>query len=312
MSTWKSERACMDCHKQRVYLQQTTQRTFGSTWILRTAPHTRPLETCQSPRLVQLMCTWLWNQIYWMRAPSTPIQCATKGNIQNCWRFGRWPLLRHCPKLELCKTPCQSCYGKMCYETAHKIWSRCTFETITPAHTCQVPSSMEKTTKHLPHSMTAPTGCSRKETSPTNFRQLPILCTGSGFYYINGTIWNIITTKCPVRKHNEMGQPVSWLHVDTSRCNHPVPCICSRAGGYFFLGSLLCDGDPIKSLTGPFMSRAPSSSWLLHRQQKPNWGHSSWMHKKQTYFGLSLPNLDSDIHKHLHQYTLTTQPHPVL
>jgi len=52
-----------------------------------------------------------------------------------------------------------------------------------------------------------------------------ILYTGSGSYYINGTIWDIITTKCPDRKHNEKGQPISWLHVDTSRCNHPVPCI---------------------------------------------------------------------------------------
>jgi hypothetical protein len=33
-----------------------TKRTFSPTWILRTTPHARPMETCQSPRLVQLMC----------------------------------------------------------------------------------------------------------------------------------------------------------------------------------------------------------------------------------------------------------------
>ena len=44
--------------------KQTTQRTFGVTWILQTIPHARPLETCQSPCLVQLMCGWFWNKIY--------------------------------------------------------------------------------------------------------------------------------------------------------------------------------------------------------------------------------------------------------
>jgi len=36
--------------------KQTTQRTFSVTRILRTTPHARPLESCQSPRLVQLLC----------------------------------------------------------------------------------------------------------------------------------------------------------------------------------------------------------------------------------------------------------------
>ena len=36
--------------------KQTTKRAVGSTWILRTTPHARPMETCQLPHLVQLMC----------------------------------------------------------------------------------------------------------------------------------------------------------------------------------------------------------------------------------------------------------------
>jgi hypothetical protein len=68
----------------------------------------------------------------------------------------------------------------------------------------------------------------------------------------------------PNGKHDETGQPISRLHVDTSRCKiryrasdmilnvHSdasylsAPKARSRAGGYFFLGSLPRDGDPIK------------------------------------------------------------------
>ena len=46
-------------------------------------------------------------------------------------KIWKCPLLRHCPKMELCKTPCRSRYGKVCYETTHKIWSLRTFETAT-------------------------------------------------------------------------------------------------------------------------------------------------------------------------------------
>ncbi len=48
------------------------------------------------------------------------------------------------------------------------------------------------------------------------------------------------------------------VHSDTSYLS--APKARSRAGGYFFLGSLPRDGDPIKPME-QFMSRAPSSSW---------------------------------------------------
>ncbi len=87
----------------------------------------------------------------------------------------------------------------------------------------------------------------------------------SRFYHINGIVGNNLTTSSTNWEYNEMCQSISWLHVDTSRCIYLVRCphdiilnvhcdasylsapkACSRAGGYFFLGSIPHDGDPIK------------------------------------------------------------------
>jgi len=58
------------------------------------------------------------------------------------------------------------------------------------------------------------------------------------------------------------------VHSDVSYLS--APKARSRAGGYFFLGSLPCDGDPIK-LNGAIHVTCT----ILHPQQKPNWEHSS-------------------------------------
>jgi hypothetical protein len=57
------------------------------------------------------------------------------------------------------------------------------------------------------------------------------------------------------------------VHSDVSYLS--TPKARSQAGGYFFLGSLPCDGDPINS-TAPSMFNAPSSNLVLHQQPKLN------------------------------------------
>jgi hypothetical protein len=57
------------------------------------------------------------------------------------------------------------------------------------------------------------------------------------------------------------------VHSDVSYLS--APKARSQAGGYFFLGRLPHNGDPIK-LNGPSMFNAPSSNLLLHLQPKPN------------------------------------------
>jgi len=182
-------------------------------------------------------------------------------------------------------------------------------------------SSMEKKPSTVPTRWQSPTGWNRKETSPTNCRKLPILCTGSGSYYINGTVWDIITTKCPDRKPmKRVNQFLDymWTHPDAIIRYHASDMILNVHSDASYCTSLHPKHAAVRvyratetqsNLMGPFMSRAPYSNWLLHLQQKPNWEHSSWMHKKQKYFDLSLPNLV--IHNHLHQFTSTTQPQSV-
>ena len=180
------------------------------------------------------------------------------------------------------QTPCRSNYGKICYATAHKIWPHCTFETTTLPVFAKSHQVWKRQLSTFPTRWQSPTGWSRKEKSPTNCWQLPILCTGSGSHYINGTIWDIIATKCPDRKHNEtcghiQMQSSGTLHlplfsmITLMRLTslHPrhaaVPVVASSLLVYRAM-------ETHSNLTGPFMSRAPSSSWLLHPQQKPNWG----------------------------------------
>jgi hypothetical protein len=57
------------------------------------------------------------------------------------------------------------------------------------------------------------------------------------------------------------------IHSDASYLS--APKARSRTGGYFFLGSIPRDGDPIK-LNVQSTSHAPSSSLLQHPQQKRN------------------------------------------
>ncbi len=63
------------------------------------------------------------------------------------------------------------------------------------------------------------------------------------------------------------------LNVHSDESYLSAPKARSRAGGYFFLGSLAHDGDRLNS-TAPSMSNAQSSNLLLRLQQKPIWVHS--------------------------------------
>ena len=58
------------------------------------------------------------------------------------------------------------------------------------------------------------------------------------------------------------------------------------------------------NLTAPSTSLAQSSSLSLHLPPKPNWVPCSSMHKKRK--SCALPYMNSVIHNHQHQYTLTT------
>jgi len=106
---------------------------------------------------------------------------------------------------------------------------------LKPQHCPYLPNPIKYGKDNLPHSITVPYWM-RQERNKSN--------------------------KLSVASSIKTSQPIPWLHVDTSRCNNTVPCIwhdsqCtllylsapkahSRAGGYFFLGSLPRDGDPIK------------------------------------------------------------------
>jgi hypothetical protein len=62
------------------------------------------------------------------------------------------------------------------------------------------------------------------------------------------------------------------VHSDASYLS--VPKACSRASGFFFLGSSHAIETQLNSM-GPYMSHAPSSCLWLLPQQRPNRVHSS-------------------------------------
>ena len=128
--------------------------------------------------------------------------------------------------------------------------------------------------------------------SRTNCRKFPILCTGSGSYYINSIIRDIITTQRSDRntmKRFNQFLNYMWTHPDAFIRYRASDMILNVHSDASYLSAPKDAVGPVvtsslavyrametqSNLMGPFMSRAPYSSWLLHPQQKPNWEHSS-------------------------------------
>ncbi len=109
--------------------QQTPQGTIGMSWLLWAITHTGTMESCHSPGAVQPMCEQFWYYVYWKRTSSTFTWWTTKGNIWNCARLDRRPILHDYIEIKLQETPCGSCSASICHETTHKIQSPCTLET---------------------------------------------------------------------------------------------------------------------------------------------------------------------------------------
>ncbi len=109
--------------------QQTTQETFGASWVLWATQHIGTMETRHSLGVVQPMWGWFWYEVYWKRTSTTLIWCTTKKNLWNCGRLDRSPILWDYIEMELQETPCGSCYASIYDETMHKIQSRCPLET---------------------------------------------------------------------------------------------------------------------------------------------------------------------------------------
>ncbi len=163
-----------------------------------------------------------------------------QGNIWNCRRLVRWPILQDYIEMELQKTPCGSFLTSLCQETTHKIQSRCSLKT-TALPVCakyhqiwqRQPSPLSPWRKSLSKQST-------KEMHPKNGRQFPILCASSGSYYINGTVGNRLATSGANWEYNGTCQSFSWLHVDTSRCNYLVLCLWHDSQCSFWCIVLLC------------------------------------------------------------------------
>ncbi len=146
-------------------------------------------------------------------------------NIWNCGRLDRQPILQDYMEMELRETPCGSCYASTCHETTHKIQPRCPLETTALPVCTQFhqiwqiqPIAFSPWWKSSPR-------LSTEETRPTNCWQLPLLYASSGSYYINGIVGNSLAPSVPNWDYNETCRSISWLHVDTSICNYPVPCL---------------------------------------------------------------------------------------
>jgi hypothetical protein len=77
---------------------------------------------------------------------------------------------------------------------------------------------------------------------------------------------------------------------------------CSRAGGYFFLGSIPHDGSPIQ-INGAIHVTCTILKLVAASAAEAELVHFSLMLKKPKSYGLSLKNLD--IHNHQHPSTLT-------
>ncbi len=320
MLTWRSAKAYMDCRRPHPG-QQTPKGTMGASWLLRATTHSRTMETCHSPGVVQPICGQFWYQVYWKRTPSTFIWCTRKGNIWNCGRLDRQPKLWDYMEMELGETPSGSCYASICHKTTHKI-QHCPLETtalpvFTQYHQIwqRQPIALSSWQKSSPRQST-------KEMRPTNCLQLPILCASSGSYYINGMSEAAPQQAAPTE--NTMKWVSQFLD---NMGTHPDAIIRYRASDMILnvhsdasylsspklvavlvVTSSLAVSHTIETRLNwmePFISHAPSSSLLLLLQQKQNWVHYSWMHKKLRFYGSSLRN--SAIHNHQLQYTLATQ-----
>ena len=98
------------------------------------------------------------------------------------------------------------------------------------------------------------------------------------------------------------------LNVHSNASYLSAPKAQSHAGGYFFLGSIPQDSEPI--IINGAIHITCTILKLQHLPLKPNLALFFSMHRKLKYYGLTLKN--SGTHNCLHLFTSTTQPPLVL
>jgi hypothetical protein len=167
--------------------------------------------------------------------------------------------------MELRETPCGSCYASLCQETTHKIQSRCSLKTTvfplcTKSH--QIRQRQEPTPSPLdkcPH---------LNKAQKKRIQQI----VSSFLYYVRAVEPTILMTLSEIAlqqaapTENTMehvnqfldyiwthpdaiiwycaSDMILYVHSDALYLSAPKACHC--AGGYFFLGSIPQDEDPIK------------------------------------------------------------------
>jgi hypothetical protein len=166
--------------------------------------------------------------------------------------------------MELCKTPCRSCYGKVRRETTHKNGH---VAPLKPQHCPYLPNPIKYGKVNL-----APSPPDDSPLLDEAGKKRVQKNVGSFLYYagaVDPTILMVLSEISPQQAaptENTMKRvnqflDYMWTHSDAIiryRASDMIlnvhsdasylsaPKSCSRAGGYFFLGSLPRDGVPIK------------------------------------------------------------------
>ncbi len=114
----------------RILANKLLKKMTCTPWLLWTAPHARPLETCQSPCMVQPLCWWIWNKVHWNK---------NLQHLYNALRKEKYKIVEdyegelYCgtTQVELQEMMGWHVNGTVCYETTGKVWTCCPCKTTT-------------------------------------------------------------------------------------------------------------------------------------------------------------------------------------